>query len=521
MTGETEEVLKAVPPFDAAALEIPQVGRVFAHLTSAVLIEHAVRRQEGVLTENGAFTAFTGSRTGRSPKDKFIVRDQRTAHTVDWSANQPLEPETFLRLRERFRQHFQGRDLYVFDGYAGADPHYRLALRVVTEKAWHCLFARALFLRPAVEDLTCFVPDWLVWHAADFHADPLRDGTRSDACIVLDFTHRMVLVGGTHYAGEIKKAIFTVLNFLLPEQGVLPMHCAANVGETGDVALFFGLSGTGKTTLSAEAGRRLIGDDEHGWSDRGVFNFEGGCYAKTIHLSAQREPQIWSALRFGSVLENVPVDPLTRQPDFDDDRITENTRAAYPLHYIPRHEVSGQGGHPRHIFFLTCDAFGVLPPLARLDLEQSLRYFLCGYTAKVAGTETGVTEPTPEFSTCFAQPFLPRPPQIYAALLRQRLERYQPQVWLLNTGWTGGPYGTGQRIPLEWTRAMLHAVLSGQLDAATFEPDPFFGLAVPRECPGVPAILFRPRDTWSNPAAYDKTAASLATRFATEENRCR
>ncbi|MCS7269910.1 MAG: phosphoenolpyruvate carboxykinase (ATP) [Gemmataceae bacterium] len=521
MNLESERILAATPPFDATVLEIPQPGQVFAHLTSAVLVEHAVRRREGVLTENGAFSAYTGPRTGRSPKDKYIVRDSWTAASVDWSANQSMEPELFNRLLERFRQHFRGRDLYVFDGYAGADPRYRLRLRVVTEKAWHSLFARALFLRPAREELQGFTPDWTVWHAADFHADPVRDGTRSDACIVLNFEQRRVLVGGTHYAGEIKKAIFTVLNFLLPEQGVFPMHCAANVGGNGDVALFFGLSGTGKTTLSADGTRRLIGDDEHGWSDQGIFNFEGGCYAKTIHLSADGEPQIWNALRFGSVLENIPVDPYSRQPDFSDERITENTRAAYPLHYIPHYEPSGQGSHPRHIIFLTCDAFGVLPPLARLDPEQAIRYFLCGYTAKVAGTETGVHEPTPEFSTCFAQPFLPRSPQVYAQMLRQRLEQHRPAVWLLNTGWSGGPFGTGQRIPLTWTRKMLAAALQGDLDAVTYETEPHFGLAVPRECPGVPSWLFRPRDTWSDPAAYDKAAASLAARFVAEERRFR
>jgi phosphoenolpyruvate carboxykinase (ATP) len=521
MTSFVDQLLEAVPPFDPTVLDIPQPGRVYAHLTSAVLVEHAVRRREGVLTEKGAFSAFTGARTGRSPQDKYIVRDALTASQVDWSANQPLEAEQFRRLRERFRDHFRGRDLYVFDGQAGADPRYRLTLRVVTEKAWHNLFARALFLRPPLEELERFVPEWTVWHAADFHADPQRDGTRSDACIVISFEHRMVLVGGTHYAGEIKKAIFTVLNFLLPQRGVFPMHCAANVGSEGDVALFFGLSGTGKTTLSADPSRQLIGDDEHGWSDQGIYNFEGGCYAKTIRLSAEGEPQIWNALRFGSVLENVPVHPYTRDPDFDDDRLTENTRAAYPLHYIPHAKMSGQGGHPRHIFFLTCDAFGVLPPLARLDAAQTLRYFLCGYTAKVAGTETGITQPVPEFSTCFAKPFLPRPPQVYAELLRQRLERYRPQVWLLNTGWTGGPYGVGRRIPLDWTRAMLSAVLEGHLEHVPYETEPVFGLAVPQECPGVPERLFHPRQTWPDPAAYDKTAAALAERFAAEQDKFR
>jgi len=495
----------------------PAAGRVFANLPAAVLVEHAVRRGEGLLTDSGAFAALTGTRTGRSPKDKYTVRDSVTAGQVDWAANQPMDPAVFDRLHDLFRAYLQNRDLYVFDGAAGADPRYHLPLRVVTERAWHGLFARCMFLRPTAAELAAFVPEWTVLHAADFHPDPARDGTRSDAVVAISFERKVVLVGGTHYAGEIKKAIFSVLNFLLPQRGVFPMHCAANVGRGGDTALFFGLSGTGKTTLSADPERRLIGDDEHGWGDDGVFNVEGGCYAKTIKLSAAGEPQIWNAIRFGCVLENVPVDPATRTPDFDSQRYTENTRAAYPVEFIPNYEPGGVGGHPRNVFFLTCDAFGVLPPLARLTPAQAMDYFLCGYTAKVAGTEAGVTEPTPEFSTCFAKPFLPLPPKRYAALLREKMDRHAAPVWLVNTGWTGGPSGgAGERMKLSHTRALLQAVLTGQLADVPFAPDPVFGLAVPVRCPGVPDRVLTPRAAWPDSSAYDRQAQKLAAMFAAE-----
>jgi phosphoenolpyruvate carboxykinase (ATP) len=472
------------------------------------------------LTDLGAFAALTGARTGRSPKDKFTVRDGLTTDLVDWTANQPLSSETFARLADLARAYLQNRDLYIFDGYACADPRHRLSLRVVTEYAWHSLFARCLFLRPVPDDLPAFVPDWTVLHAASFQSDPRRDGTRSDAVVAINFAERLVIVGGTHYAGEIKKAIFSVLNFLLPERGVFPMHCSANIGRNGDTALFFGLSGTGKTTLSADPERQLIGDDEHGWSDDGVFNIEGGCYAKTIRLSRAGEPQIWDALRFGCVLENVPVDPATRAPDFASQRHTENTRAAYPVEFIPNCELSGMGGHPRNIFFLTCDAFGVLPPLARLSPDQAMDYFLCGYTAKVAGTEAGVKEPTPEFSTCFAKPFLPLPPKRYAAMLRQKLDRHSPPVWLVNTGWTGGPSGGGgSRMALGYTRLLLRAALAGELSDVPFAPDPVFGLAVPIHCPDVPDNVLRPRETWSDTAAYDRLAQRLAGMFQAESRK--
>jgi phosphoenolpyruvate carboxykinase (ATP) len=516
MSVPVETLLNAAPQFDPATLGIPHPGMVLARLSAAALVEHAVRRREGVLTDVGAFSAFTGSRTGRSPKDKFTAKESIVADQIDWTTNQAMQPVVFARLRDMIRAYLQNRELFVFDGFACADSRHRLPIRVVTEKAWHSLFARCLFLRPTAEQLANFTPEWTILHACDFHADPQRDGTKSEVCLAISFEQKLVVACGTHYAGEIKKAVFTILNYLLPQQGVFPMHCSANVGHNGDVALFFGLSGTGKTTLSADPERRLIGDDEHGWGDDGVFNIEGGCYAKTIRLSATGEPQIWNALRFGCVLENVPVDPLTRKPDFNNDHFTENTRGAYPVDFIPNCEVSGVGGHPRNIFFLTCDAFGVLPPIAKLTPEQAVEYFLCGYTAKVAGTEAGVTEPTPEFSTCFAKPFLPLPPKRYARMLKEKLERHGVPVWLVNTGWTGGPHGVGTRMKLAHTRAMLRAALRGQLNQVPYAPDPVFGLEVPTVCPEVPSQVLHPRDAWADKAAYDRSATDLAARFQGE-----
>lgn len=491
-------------------------ARTWANLSPAELTEHAVRRGEALLTDLGAVAALTGTRTGRSPKDKFTVREPLVSDHIDWTANQPMTPEAFARLRDLVRAYLQNRELYSFDGYVGADPRHRQAVRVVTEKAWHSLFARCLFLRPSAEQLAAFAPDWTILHAADFKANPATDGTKSDACVAISYEQKLVIACGTHYAGEIKKAAFTIMNYLLPQAGVLSMHCSANLGSAGDVALFFGLSGTGKTTLSADTERRLIGDDEHGWSDSGVFNIEGGCYAKTIKLSPTGEPQIWNALRFGCVLENVPVDPATRKPDFDSKQYTENTRAAYPVDFIPNCELSGVGGHPKNVFFLTCDAFGVLPPLSRLTPAQAMEHFLCGYTAKVPGTEVGVTDPVPEFSTCFAKPFLPLPPKRYAALLKEKLERHNVPVWLVNTGWTGGPFGVGKRMSLAHTRALLRAALAGELERVPFAPEPAFGLAVPASCPGVPDGVLRPRDAWVDKAAYDTRAKELAERFRSE-----
>jgi phosphoenolpyruvate carboxykinase (ATP) len=489
-------------------------GPAHAGLAPAALIELALARGEGRLADAGAFTAYTGERTGRSPKDRFIVAGPDGKDRVRWGPeNQPMEPAAADHLLGRLRDHFRGRDLFVFDGYACADPAHRLNVRVVADKAWHALFAQCLLRRLPSADLARFVPELTVFVGADLTADPHRDGTRTGAFIVLDLDRRLVLIGGTYYAGEIKKAVFSTLNYLLPLRGVFPMHCSANIGPGGDTALFFGLSGTGKTTLSADPERRLIGDDEHGWSDDGVFNIEGGCYAKTIRLSREGEPQIWDAIRFGGVLENVPLDSATRTPDYNSEQYTENTRAAYPIEHIANAEPSGRGGHPANIVFLTCDAFGVMPPLARLTAEQALYHFLSGYTAKVAGTETGVTEPSATFSTCFAAPFLPLHPARYAELLHEKLRRHGSAVWLVNTGWTGGPYGTGSRVKLGWTRAMLRAALGGALNEVPFAADPVFRVLVPRSCPGVPAALLSPRTTWQSPAAYDARARQLAELF--------
>jgi phosphoenolpyruvate carboxykinase (ATP) len=504
---------------DMQRLGLYRPGQIFANESVPRLVELALARGEATLAATGALVATTGKRTGRSPGDKFIVRhaDSPSAARVWWgTVNQPLDAALFDRLLARVAAYLQGRDLFVIDAQVGADPRYSLPLRVIGELAWHALFARQLF-RPAGAAPTG--ERWTVLAAPRFHADPALDGTRSETAIALDLERRLVLICGTEYAGEIKKSLFTVMNYILPEQGVLPMHCSANMGADGDVALFFGLSGTGKTTLSADPVRRLIGDDEHGWSDYGVFNIEGGCYAKCINLSAANEPQIWNAVRFGAVVENVVVDPATGEADYADDSLTENTRAAYPVAFIDGAEPSGMGGHPRTIFFLTADAFGVLPPIARLTTEQARYHFLSGYTAKTAGTEVGVRDPEATFSACFGQPFLPLPPRVYAQMLGERIERHGVRVFLLNTGWTGGPYGEGQRMKLAYTRAMVAAALAGVLDDAETYTDPVFGLRVPLRVPGVPPEVMRPRDTWRRPEAYDAQARALAERF--EQNYAR
>jgi phosphoenolpyruvate carboxykinase (ATP) len=511
----------AARPQPAAAADLAEhglrhPGAVYFNLAAPALVELALARGEGILTDRGALVAYTGAHTGRSPKDRYLVREPASENDLDWgNVNRPMEPAVFERLFNRTRAYLQGRDLFVCDAAACADPRYRLPVRVIADLAWHALFARCLLRDPAGPEPAPWDPasGLTVLCTSGMHAEPAVDGTRSEAFIVLHLARRIVLIGGTAYAGEIKKSVFSFLNYLLPVKGVFPMHCSANVGPAGDTALFFGLSGTGKTTLSADRDRRLIGDDEHGWSDEGVFNVEGGCYAKCIRLSRAGEPQIWDALRFGSVLENVQVDPRTHVPDFDDDRFTENTRAAYPLMLIEGAEPTGRGTHPRTIVFLTCDAFGVLPPLSRLTAEQALYHFLSGYTAKVAGTEAGVVEPEATFSTCFAAPFLPLRPARYAELLADRLRTHGSRVWLVNTGWTGGPYGQGRRLPLAHTRTMVRAVLAGKLDDAPLRPDPHFGLPVPEACPGVPAELLRPRDTWLDPVAYDAKARHLAGLF--------
>ncbi|MDT3681866.1 MAG: phosphoenolpyruvate carboxykinase (ATP) [Truepera sp.] len=484
--------------------------RIHFDLQSAELVEHALTRREGRLASTGALVVDTGQFTGRSPKDKFVVTNAGS-EGVDWgSVNQAVSQEHFDRLLADMCAHAAGLELYVQDLAAGADPAYQVSVRVATEYAWHSLFASNLFRRPAP---TTEASEWLVLDLPSFEADPKRHGSHSTTAIMLDFERRVVLIANTEYAGEIKKSIFSALNLALPRRGVFPMHCSANKVQKGGVALFFGLSGTGKTTLSADPDRRLIGDDEHGWSDDGVFNFEGGCYAKVVNLSAAAEPEIFAAsTRFGTVLENVILGP-GREPDYTDISKTENTRAAYPISFIPHASRSGVGRPPSHVVFLSADAFGVLPPIARLTVPQALYHFLSGYTAKVAGTERGVTEPTATFSACFGAPFMPLPPVAYAEMLRKRLEKQGTHVWLLNTGWTGGGYGVGERINLRYTRALVRAALLGVLDNIETYEDEVFGLAVPKRAPAVPEEALHPRGTWADPAAYDAAAARLAAMF--------
>jgi phosphoenolpyruvate carboxykinase (ATP) len=485
------------------------------NLAPARLYEESFARKAGTLVHMGALATLTVPHTGRSPKDRFIVRDEKTESTVDWGAvNVPLSPDHFAALRQDAVAYLGGRELFVQDARVGADETHGMNVRVITESPWHALFAYNMFLRIDAKLLEDFAPDFTVVHAPGLKADPARHGTRSEVAIVVNFTAREVVIAGTHYAGEIKKSIFSVLNHVLPDRDVFPMHCSANVGKDGDVALFFGLSGTGKTTLSADASRGLIGDDEHGWGAEGVFNFEGGCYAKTIKLSREGEPDIYAATQmFGTILENVVLNEATREIDFDNASITENTRASYPIHYIANAVLSGRGGHPRHVVFLTADAFGVLPPVARLTPEQAMYHFLSGYTAKVAGTERGVTEPSATFSACFGAPFLPRHPGVYAEMLGRRLKEHGSQVWLVNTGWSGGAYGTGTRMKLAHTRAMVHAALDGRLAKGGFAPDPVFGVAVPTDVPGVPKAILDQRGTWPDTASYDAAASKLAKMF--------
>ena len=494
---------------------IRNINAAYWNLGTAQLIEHAIGRHEGLLAAGGPLVVRTGQFTGRSPGDKFIVRDAATEHRVDWGAvNQPLSPEHFRLLHGKLLAYLQGQDLFIQDCFGGADPRYRLPIRVITQRAWHSLFARQLFIRANPAEVEKHVPEFTLIFAPGFHADPAEDGTRSENAIVIDFTRRLVLIAGTSYAGEMKKSVFSILNYLLPDRGVFPMHCSANQGANGSVALFFGLSGTGKTTLSADPQRQLIGDDEHGWSDAGVFNFEGGCYAKCIRLSRENEPQIWDAIRFGTVLENVAMDSDRRLLDFNDESVTENTRAAYPLKFIDNALIPSVGGHPDHVVFLAADAFGVLPPISRLTPEQAMYHFLSGYTAKVAGTERGLgKEPSATFSACFGAPFLPHPPSLYADLLGERLRRHRAQCWLVNTGWIAGPYGVGHRMSLPHTRALLNAALAGQLRDAEYTPHPIFRVAVPKCAPGVPSEILDARRQWSDPTAYDRAARDLAGRF--------
>ena len=497
------------------SLGITNVNTVYWNLSTPSLIEEAIRRREGRLAHLGPLVVRTGQHTGRAPNDKFIVREPSCVDKVWWGkVNRPMEPDKFDLLHRRLLAYLQGKDLFVQDCFAGADPAYRLPIRVITETAWHNLFARNMFIQPNQEQLATHVPQFTVINAPNFQADPEVDGTRSEVFVVIHFGRRLVLIGGSQYAGEIKKSIFTVLNFLLPQQNVLSMHCSANIGSNEESAVFFGLSGTGKTTLSADPTRKLIGDDEHGWSDRGVFNFEGGCYAKVIRLSAQSEPEIYETTRrFGTILENVAFDSATGRLDLDDSSLTENTRAAYPISHISNATRDGLGGHPTHIIMLTADAFGVLPPIAKLTPAQAMYYFLSGYTAKVAGTEKGVTEPQATFSTCFGAPFMALSPTVYANLLGAKIARQKVDVWLVNTGWSGGPYGVGQRMKISYTRAMINAALNGELRYIPTTRDPNFGIAVPTSCPNVPAEVLNPRNTWADKAAYDTQARALASMF--------
>jgi len=488
---------------------------VHANLTAPQLALHAIRRGEAKLSEDGALIVRTGVHTGRSVADKFVVDEPSTTADVWWGKiNQKLGRAQFATLVARTQAYLQGRDLFTQDLYAGADPAQRVRVRVVSTSAWHALFARNMFIRPPARDLAAFQPDYVILHAPEFQADPAIDGVRSSTAIALSFAQRVIVIAGTEYAGEIKKSIFTVMNWQLPGTGMLPMHCSANIGRDGDTALFFGLSGTGKTTLSSDPDRKLIGDDEHGWGPDGVFNFEGGCYAKVINLSREAEPQIWNAThRFGTVLENVVADPNGRL-DLCDAAYTENTRACYPIEYIPNAELSGRGAHPRNVIMLTADAFGVLPPIAKLTSAQAMYHFLSGYTARVAGTEKGMgNEPQATFSTCFGAPFLPRRPDVYGSLLEKLIEQHGANCWLVNTGWTGGSYGVGQRMAIAHTRALLRAVLDGSLKNAKFKADPFFGLMVPRDVPGIPNEVLDPRLAWADRDAYDRTARDLVARF--------
>ena len=496
---------------------ITGVSKAHYNLLEPALIEAALKRGEGRLGLGGAFLASTGTHTGRSPKDKFVVRTADVENKIWWENNAPMSPDAFDRLHADMLEHVKGRELFVQDLYGGADPAHRLDVRVVTELAWHGLFIRHLLRRPVAEELATFDPEFTIINCPSFKADPARHGCRSETVIALNLSRKLILIANTAYAGENKKSVFTLLNYLLPEKGIMPMHCSANHGlnDIADSAVFFGLSGTGKTTLSADPDRILIGDDEHGWSDTGIFNFEGGCYAKTINLDPEAEPEIYATTsRFGSVVENMVYDPDTLELDFADDSLTANTRVAYPLDAISNASPTSLGGVPKNIIMLTCDAFGVLPPIARLTPAQAMYHFLSGFTSKVAGTEQGVTEPQPTFSTCFGAPFMPRRPEVYGKLLQNKIAQFGADCWLVNTGWTGGAYGTGSRMPIKATRALLSAALDGSLTGVEFRRDPNFGFDVPVAVPGVADVLLDPRRTWGDPDAYDRQAAKLVAMFA-------
>ncbi len=512
----TTHIGKTPENHDLNYLGLKNIAAALWNLSPAELVEETILAGQGQLTSTGALAVDTGEFTGRSPKDKFIVADATTKDTIWWGGqfNLPFDPEKFDRLHARMCAYVNGKDLYVRDLFACADERYRISVRVVTEYPWSNMFADNMFIRPSAEELKVFTPEWNIICVPGFMADPEIDGTRQHNFAVLNFTKKIGLIGGTGYTGEIKKGIFTVLNYVLPQdKGVLSMHCSANMGSNGDTAVFFGLSGTGKTTLSSDPDRKLIGDDEHGWTDSTVFNFEGGCYAKTIDLTREREPQIYDAIKFGAILENIGFESDSVTPNYADSSRTENTRVSYPLHHIANAMEPSVGGIPKNIFFLTCDAFGVLPPISKLSRGQAMYQFISGYTAKVAGTEAGITEPTTTFSACFGAPFLPLHPTQYAEMLGKKLDESKASVWLINTGWTGGAYGTGERMKLRYTRSMITAALNGALENVKFETHEVFGLQMPTECPDVPAEILNPRNTWKDKAAYDAKAADLAGKF--------
>ena len=500
--------------FGADKFGFQSLAAVHWNLTAPALYEHAIANNEAQIVDGGALCAETGVHTGRSPKDKHTVVDALTEKSVWWEGNRKITPQQFQLLHDDFIAHARGKQLFAQDLYGGADPKYRIKTRIFTELAWHSLFIRTLLIRPERAELAQFIPDLTIVDLPSFKADPKRHGVRTETVIAIDFTRKIVLIGNSSYAGEMKKSVFTTLNFYLPAQGVMPMHCSANVGPDGDSALFFGLSGTGKTTLSADPNRTLIGDDETGWGPDGIFNFEGGCYAKCVNLSHENEPEIWDATnRFGAILENVVFDPNTRVPDYTDISRTENTRSAYPLDFIPNASRTGRAGHPKNVIFLTADAYGVMPPIAKLTPAQAMYHFLSGYTAKVAGTEKGLVGVQPEFSTCFGAPFLPRPPSEYGNLLRKYIAEHKVDCWLVNSGWTGGIYGVGRRMPIKATRTLLTAALNGSLKNASFRTDPYFGFSVPTSVPGVEPHLLNPVKTWKDKAEFDRTARSLVKMF--------
>jgi len=509
-------VTDRVPHRGLDAQGIETGAEIFWNLTTAPLVEHAVRRGEGELAKDGPIVVKTGKHTGRSANDKFTVRDAETENNVWWGkSNRPMDPAHFAALKADFLAHLKTREtLFVADLFGGSQPEHRVNVRVVNEYAWHNLFIRTMLVRPETSELAGFDPEFTIIDLPSFRADPAKHGCRSETVIAVNLTEKLILIGGTEYGGEMKKSVFGLLNYMLPTDGIMPMHCSANIGSKGDTAIFFGLSGTGKTTLSADPNRTLIGDDEHGWSDTAVFNFEGGCYAKMIRLSAESEPEIYATTkRFGTVLENVVMDPTTRELDLDDNSLAENSRGAYPIEFIPNSSEKNMGPVPKNVVMLTADAFGVLPPIAKLTPDQAMYHFLSGYTAKVAGTEIGVTEPEATFSTCFGAPFMPRHPSVYGNLLKKRIAEGHVDCWLVNTGWTGGKYGVGKRMPIRETRALLNAALDGSLKNVEFRKDPNFGFEVPVSVPGVDGSILDPRSTWANPAEYDAAAAKLVDLF--------